>query len=215
MFEASFLIATGGGDLLIALLVMSASGVLSRCRGSGETDGTGVGSGGGISGIAEVRRVPRPVAALFRFRGDALLDGDAGSLGAMLSSGSNICDGSMPSPVFALRLRASFLGDVSTFVVVCRREVFLGLRFGAGVNSSSSGALKLSSSSDSSTMIFFRVARRAGRIGETVAMLAIVEYCRGFATSWTQTRFQRKHISSLGKAPKLAPIQQLRIFSML
>jgi hypothetical protein len=66
------------------------------------------------------------------------------------------------------------LGDASTFAVVCRREVFLGLRFGAGVNSSSSGALELSSSSDSSTMMFFRAARRVGRVGETAAMLAIV-----------------------------------------
>lgn len=48
IFGVSFLIATGGGDLLIALLVMSASGVLSRCRGSGEVDGSGVGSGGNI-----------------------------------------------------------------------------------------------------------------------------------------------------------------------
>jgi hypothetical protein len=106
-------------------------------------------------------------------RGEAFLEGDAGSLGARLSSGSKICGGSIPSPVFALRLWPFFLGDVSTVVVVCRREVFLGLRFGAGVNSSSSGALKLTSSSDSSTMTFLRAARRVGRVGETVAMLAI------------------------------------------
>jgi hypothetical protein len=172
-FEASFLIATGGGDRLIALVVISASGVFSRCRGSGEADGVGVGNGGGILGIVEVRRPPRPAAPLFRLRGEAFLDGDAGSLGAILSSGLKICDGSIPSPVFALRVGSFFLGEVSTFVVVCRREDFLGLRFGAGVNSSSSGALKLSSSSDSSTITFFRAARRVGRVGETVAMLAI------------------------------------------
>jgi hypothetical protein len=91
----------------------------------------------------------------------------------MLSSGSNISDGSIPSPVFALRLRAFLVGDASAFVVVWRREDFLGLRFGAGVNSSSSGALKLSSSSDSSTMTFLRAARRVGLVGETAAMLAI------------------------------------------
>jgi hypothetical protein len=152
---------------------MSASGVLSRCRGSGEIDGAGVGNGGGISGIAEVRRPPRAAAPLFRFRGEPFLEGDPGSLGAMLSSGSKICDGSIPSPVFALRVRPFFTGDVSTFAVVCRREVFLGLRFGAGVNSSSSGVLKLCSSSDSSRITFFRAARRVGRVGETVAMLAI------------------------------------------
>lgn len=174
ILEASFLTATGGGDLLIALLVMSASGVLSRCCGSGEVDGAGVGNGGGMSGITEVYRLPRPAAALFRFRGDALLDGDVGSTGAMLSSGSKICDGSMPSPVFVLRVRALLLGDVSTFADVCRRVFFLGLRFGAGVNSSSSGTLKLTSSSDSSTMGFFRAARRTGRVGETVVMVAIV-----------------------------------------
>lgn len=123
----------------------------------------------------------------------------------MLSSGSNICDGSMLSPVLALRLGAFFLGDFSTFAVVCRREVFLGLRFGAGVNSSSSGALKLSSSSDSSTMTFFRAARRVGRVGEIAAMLAIVGYCRGLTTSQSLTRSPRKHMSSFGKAQKLAP----------
>lgn len=63
------------------------------------------------------------------------------------------------------------------FAVVWRREDFLGLRFGAGVNSSSSGALKLSSSSDSSTMTFLRAARRVGLVGETVAMLAIFRRC--------------------------------------
>jgi hypothetical protein len=207
IFDASFLIAAGGGDLLIALPVISANGVLSRCRGSGEVDGAGVGSGGGMSGIAEVRRLARPAAALFRLRGDALLDGDVDSLGAVLSSGSNICDGSMPSPVFALRLRAFFVGDVSTFAVVCRREVFLGLRFRAGVNSSSSGALKLSSSSDSSTMMFFRVARRVGRVGETVAMLALVGQCRDFSNFPEPDAFLRKTYILIGHGAKISAIR--------
>ena len=73
-------------------------------------------------------------------------------------------------------------------MVVWRRGVFLGLRFGAGVNSSSSGALKLSSSSDSSTMMFFRAALRVGRVGETVAMLAIIDDCRGLAISQSRMR---------------------------
>jgi hypothetical protein len=101
----------------------------------------------------------------------------------MLPSGSNICDGSIPSPVFALRLRAFLVGDASAFAVVWRREDFLGQRFGAGVNSSSSGALKLSSSSDSSTMTFLRAARRVGLVGETVAMLAMFRRCSWFRDS--------------------------------
>ena len=136
-----------------------------------------MGKGGGSSGTVDVLRPPRGATALFRFRGDAFLDGDEGSLGAMLSSGSNICDGSIPSPVFALRFRAFLVGDASAFAVVWRREDFLGLRFGAGVNSSSSGALKLISSSDSSTMTFLRAARRVGLVGETVAMLAMFRRC--------------------------------------
>jgi len=142
-----------------------------------------VGKGGGSSGTVDVLRLPRGATALFRFRGDAFLDGDEGSLGAMLSSGSNICDGSIPSPVFALRLRAFLVGDASTFAVVWRREDFLGLRFGAGVNSSSSGALKLISSSDSSTMTFLRAARRVGLVGETVAMLTMFRRCWRFRDS--------------------------------
>jgi hypothetical protein len=140
-----------------------------------------VGKGGGSSGTVDVLRLPRGATALFRFRGDAFLDGDEGSLGAILSSGSNICDGSIPSPVFALRPRAFLVGDASVFVVVWRREDFLGLRFGAGVNSSSSGALKLSSSPDSSTMTFLRAARRVGLVGETVAMLAMFRRCWRFS----------------------------------
>ena len=142
-----------------------------------------MGKGGGSSGTVDVLRLPRGATALFRFRGDAFLDGDEGSLGAMLSSGSNICDGSIPSPVFALRLRAFLVGDASTFAVVWRREDFLGLRFGAGVNSSSSGALKLISSSDSSTMTFLRAARRVGLVGETVAMLTMFRRCWRFRDS--------------------------------
>lgn len=172
--QVSILIATGAGDLLTALVVMSPSGVLSRWRGSGEVDGAGVGNRGGISGTADVRRLALPAAALFLFRGDARLVGDAGSLGTTLSSGSKICEGSIPSPVFALRAVPFFRGDVSMFAVVCLRDVFFGLRFGAGVNSSSSGALKLSSSPDSSTMTFLRAARRVGRVGDTVAMMVMV-----------------------------------------
>lgn len=72
------------------------------------------------------------------FRGDALLVGDAGSLGPMVSSGSKISDGSIASPVFTLRVLADFLGESLMLVVVCRRVDLRGLLlFGAGVNSSS------------------------------------------------------------------------------
>lgn len=181
-FRISFLIIAGGGDLLRALLVMSASGVLSRCIGSGEVEGAGVGKGRGMPGINDVPRPARAGAALFRLRGDARFVGDVGSLGAMLSSGSKIWDGSIPSPVLTRRLRAFFLGDVSRLAVVCRRAPFFGLGFGAGVksSSSSSGALKLSSSSESSTIIFLRVARRVGRVGETSAIAAVNNYLHDF-----------------------------------
>ena len=156
--------------------MISPSGVLSRCSGSGEIEGAGVGRGGGISGTTEVCWTPLTGRVLFRFRGDALFVGDAGSLGTMLWSGSKICDGSIPSPVFALRPRAFFWGDTSTFAVVCLRVVFLGLRLGAGAgmkSSSTSWAIRLSSSSDSSTTTFFRAARLVGRVGETVAIVSV------------------------------------------
>jgi hypothetical protein len=121
--------------LFSALDVMSASGLLCRFSGSGDSGGSSVAVGGN-DGTADDRLL-REGAALFRFLGDAFLDGDAGSLGAMLSSGSNICVGSMPSPVLVRLDRADFLGEGSMFAVVCRRVDLRGLRFGAGVNSSS------------------------------------------------------------------------------
>ena len=152
--------------------MISPRGRLPRWGGSGDVEIADAGSGGGISGIAEEDRFGRAGMILLRFRVEALLEGEAGSLGAMLASGSKICDGSMPSPVFALRPRALFLGDMSTFAVVCRRVVFRGPRFGAGVKSSSSScATILNSSSESPTIAFLRAARRAGRLGDADAML--------------------------------------------
>ena len=118
-----------------AFEVISASGLPGRLSGSGEAGGSGVALGGSV-GVTEDLRL-REGAALFRFLGEALLDGEAGSLGAMLSSGSKIWVGSIPSPVFVLLDRADFRGEGLTFAVVCRRVDLRGLLLGAGVNSSS------------------------------------------------------------------------------
>lgn len=89
--------------------VMSASGLLCRRIGSGDSGGSGVAFGGN-DGTADDRLL-RDGAALFRFRGDAFFEGEAGSLGAMLSSGSNISVGSIPSLVFVRLARADFFGE--------------------------------------------------------------------------------------------------------
>jgi hypothetical protein len=114
---------------------MSARGWLCRLIGSGELGASGVGAGGNAGTADDL--LLREGAALLRFLGDAFFEGDAGSLGPMLSSGSNIWVGSMASPVFVRRDRADFLGDGWMFAVVCRRVDLRGLRLGAGVNSSS------------------------------------------------------------------------------
>lgn len=121
--------------LFSAFDVMSPSGRVCRLRGSGEFGGSGVGAGGSEGTADDL--LFRDGAALFRFRGDAFFVGDAGSLGAMLSSGSNIWLGSIPSPVFGRRDRAGFFGEGLMFAVVCLRVDFRGLLLGAGVNSSS------------------------------------------------------------------------------
>lgn len=114
-------------------------------------------------------------AVLLRFLGDGRLVGESGR-GGIVSSGSNICEGSMLSPVFVLRLRVAVRG-VGGAVVVCRRLARLGLRVGAGVNSSSSSSsstcceARVSSSSDSSTTTFRLVAAlRDGRVGDIEAI---------------------------------------------
>ena len=169
----SFWLRLGIAVRLSALEVISANGVVLRLlRGSGESGGSRDGIGG-IDGTADERRLLAG-AVLFRFRGDAFLVGEAGSLGVMLSSGSNIWEGSMPSPVFVLLPRVVFLGDSSTFAVVCRLVDLRGLaRLGAGVNSSSlSSLMRLSSSSDSSsTTTGLRVARRDGLTGDSIALV--------------------------------------------
>lgn len=151
---------------------MSLRGVGGGCSGSGDAVASGVGSVG-TGGVTEDLLVFLG-AALFRFRGDVAFTGEAGSLGGAVSSGSNICGGSIPSPVLNLRDLADFLGDVFALAIVCRRVDFRGLRDGAGVNSSSlSSATRLSSSSDSSTMIVLRVARRVGRTGVSSDILRL------------------------------------------
>ena len=117
-------------------------------------------------------------AVLFRFLGDARFVGDSGARGSV-SSGSNICDGSMLSPVFARLVRATVRGVGGTPVVVLL-FVRRGLRCGAGVNSSASSSggsscITVSSPSDSSTTIFFLLAAlREGRVGDIEAIV----YCR-------------------------------------
>ncbi len=126
----------------------------------------------------EVRRLFRAGAALF-LRGLARFDGDVGSLGARLAFGSKIWEGSISSPVFVrLPPRADFRGEVSSaLAVVCLRTPFLGLRFGAGVKSSSSSRvivlLSWRLSSESTTTTGFRAARRAGRVGDIEAIVAV------------------------------------------
>ena len=113
---------------------MSASGVPWSCEGSGVTDGFGVGSGAGRSGVTEAR-VRLGAGTLFLLRGEAFFVGETGS-GGILSAGSNISDGSIVSPVFVLLLLAALVGVGGAPVVfrlVCRR----GVRAGAGVKSSS------------------------------------------------------------------------------
>ncbi len=86
----------------------------------------------------------------------------------------------MLSPVFArLPPRADFRGEVSTLAVVCLRTFFLGLRFGTGVNSSSSSPMivlvSFTSPSDSSTTTGLRAARRAGRAGDIEVIFAVAD----------------------------------------
>jgi hypothetical protein len=84
----------------------------------------------------------------------------------------------MPSPVLArLPPRVDFRGEVWTSAVVCLRTLFLGLRFGADVNSSSSSRrielLSLRSPSESSTTTGLRAARRAGLVGDSEAIIVV------------------------------------------
>ena len=109
---------------MIVALVMSASGVQCNWEGSGDAEGLGVGICG-ASTETDVR-VFFGGAALLRFLGEAFLVGDIGS-GRIDSSGSNICEGSMLSPVRAFRVRAAVRGVGGTSVVF-RRGWRLGLR---------------------------------------------------------------------------------------
>lgn len=166
-----------GPFLFTAFPVISFSGVDGTRPGAGEAEESAVGRAG-TGGVTDDLRFFRGAALLLLFRGDGLFVGDAGSLGARLSSGSKICEGSIPSPVLNLRDLADFLGDALALAVVCLLVDFLGLRLGAGVNSSSlSSLIKLNSSSDSSTIIVLRAARRDGRAGDSADIAAS---CCGF-----------------------------------
>jgi hypothetical protein len=116
-------------------------------------------------------------AVLWRFRGEAFLVGD---IGRGVSSGANICEGSMPSVTLGFLVRAAVRGVCGISVVVLRRVDLLGLlRSGAGVKSSSSSltvdCCAKSSSESSSTITCFRAAAlRDGRVGDIEAMVDVL-----------------------------------------
>lgn len=135
---------------------MSLNGVACLLR-----SGTG---GSDSSSLGAAAQDFRGAGALLRFRGEALLVGEAG-WGGILSFGSKISEGSMFSSVFLVFL---FVGEDS---VVFRRLWRRGLACGAGVKSSSSSSglmAAVSSSESSSTTTFLRVAaaRLEGLVGE-------------------------------------------------
>jgi len=148
---------------------MSASGVVCNSDGSGDCDGCGVGSGGASSGVLDER--PPRIGALFRFRGEAFLEGDSGS-GCTVSSGSKISEGSMFSFARLFFARPPVRGVARTFVVFrLEAGAFRGLRLGAGVKSSSLssstlGVMTSSSSSDSTTFRLVAAVRLDCRTGD-------------------------------------------------
>ncbi len=103
---------------------MSASGMQCDWEGSGDAEGLGV----GICGAFTETDVPAffDGAAILRFLGEVFLIGDIGS-GGIDCSGSNVCEGSILSPVRAFRVRAAVRGVGGTSVVF-RRGWRLGLR---------------------------------------------------------------------------------------
>lgn len=141
--NASGLPGAGAGGWSFNVSVMSASGVLCSWYGAGDTDACGVGNGAGSSGGTEALPA-REGAALFRFLGDALFDGEGGS-GYAVCSGSNISEGSMLSATTDLRVRPDVRGVLGTEVAVFLRDCVClrGLRSGAGVNSSSLSSFTL------------------------------------------------------------------------
>lgn len=159
---------------LMAAFVISANGVARNWETSGLAVVLGVGKGGGKSGATEGRPLFAG-AVLLRFRGDGFLVGDTGS-GAILSSGSKIWVGSMSS-VFRVLLPRAFTRGVVGSSVVFRRLARLGLFCGAAVNSSpssSGGTSIMTSSSESFTTIFLRVAALLeGRAGEIEAIIGV------------------------------------------
>jgi hypothetical protein len=162
---SSFLISTGaglfgvgsdGGSLIFDCTgvnscsfnldsVISLKGVACLDCSSGDFEGCGVGMGGSISvfssGVMETRdfRLARTFFTLRRLGGDAFLEGEGDSTGALLSSGLKTWDGSTDDTTDSLtRVRRPFVvrGVAGVSVVVFRLELRL-VRAGAGVNSSS------------------------------------------------------------------------------
>ena len=181
--KKSFCVLAGVACSLMVASVISASGVPCSWDASGVAEGFGVGkerrSVGAETSLFLVG------AALFRFLGGALFDGDTGC-GGILCSGSKTKSVPISSVFRVTRLRAAVRGVGGTSVVF-RRVWRFGLRCGAGVkpsseSSSSAGWSLSTSSSESSTMIFFRVAAlREGRLGDIVAIALEVVICVGVA----------------------------------
>lgn len=157
---------------LIVFSVMSVKGVPCREVGSGDSEGSGVGSGGsnsGVSGMIETLLLRAALASFTDRRlGAAFLEGDSDS-GATLSGGLKTCEGSTDSLALDC-LAVLVLGVAATVLRLGDARVF----FGAGVNSSSSlSSLRLivlfsisELSSSSTTTFLLEATRRDGRSGD-------------------------------------------------
>lgn len=167
---------------LIAVSVISFKGVPWRDAASGDSEGLGVGRGGGSSGVSGAIDTPetrllRAALASFTDRrfGGAFLLGDTGSA-ATLSGGLKTCEGSTDSLSLVVRRLVLVLEVAATLAVVLRRGE-ARLLFGAGVYSSSSSSSSCSRlmplfsmseepSSSSKTTFLLEAARRERRSGD-------------------------------------------------
>lgn len=141
--------------LSLSVSVISANGVPWRFEGPGDTEGCGVGRGGGSSDADDT--LDPLIGILFLLCGDSILVEASGPCSS-LSPVSKICEGSTFS--FAtLFLRPPARVVASKFVVFLLDCVdFRGLRFGATAKSSSLSSFTFdctcsSSSSDSTTFL--------------------------------------------------------------
>ena len=130
-----------------------------------------------LSVLTWVRTFCRP--PLVCLRGDNVLAGDDGTVGASLAGGLNICDGSTLSLKRVLRGFVATCGVSLKFAVVLLRIDVLfvvGSFFGAGVNSSlASSLLKLGSSVSGESITTRRrvAALREGLVGDAADIFAV------------------------------------------